>query len=341
MKDQIETLQRAFSFKIHSCKSNEDLESIRIQFLGKKSPLNDLLKQLSTLSIEEKKILGPQIHALKDSIVESISTKARELDELETNQRLAAEKVDYTLPSRMTPKGTLHPITQVTRDIQRIFAPLGFMVAEGPEVETDYYNFSALNFAKDHPARDMHDTFYLKHVTPMLLRTHTSNVQIHILEQFPPPVRVIMPGRVFRHDADISHSPVFHQVEGLYVDEKVSFAHLKATLQYFLDHFFFKDSQIRLRPSFFPFTEPSVEVDVACVICRGKGCGMCKGSGWLEVLGAGMVDPAVLENVGIDPEKYSGFAFGMGVERLAILKYGIPNIKLFYDNHAFFLENFR
>ena len=256
------------------------------------------------------------------------------------SEYLHSKLLDVPLPARRPKTGSLHPLSRVIEDIQDIFHFLGFSVAEGPEMETDYYNFSALNFPEDHPARDMHDTFYINNPLPYVLRTHTSNVQIHLMEKKRPPIRAIMPGKVYRSDADVSHSPVFHQVEGLLVDKEISLSHLKATLEYFTDAFFKKGTRIRLRPSFFPFTEPSVEMDVACVICEGKGCNVCKKTGWLEILGAGMVDPNVLENVKLSPEEYSGFAFGMGVERLAMLKYGIDNIKLFYDNHPFFLEQF-
>lgn len=340
MQKKVESVQSEFKKAFSSASTLADLETIRVAFLGKKSQLTNLLSQLGSLSIEDKKVWGPQLNQLKVSMTSAIEFKKEALEADALDATLVSERIDFTLPCSGIPKGSLHPITRITREIETIFSKLGYIVAEGPEAETDYYNFSALNFPDDHPARDMHDTFYLDIPGNILLRTHTSGVQVHLMENYKPPIRAIMPGKVFRSDADVSHSPVFHQVEGLYVDKGVTFGHLKATLQYFFDNFFAKGSEIRLRPSFFPFTETSVEVDVACVICKGKGCPMCKGSGWIEILGAGMVDPNVLQNVNVDPEVYSGFAFGVGVERLAILKYGITNIKFFYDNHAAFLEQF-
>ncbi len=340
MIDIINKIKDDFWTLLQESNSPDKIDSLRVKYLGKKGDLTSLLKQLASLSIEEKKSTGALINQLKDDITLKLEEKFKYIEDQAFKTQLLNEKIDFTLPANKIKKGKLHPITLVNNEIQAIFQELGFIIAEGPEVENDYYNFSALNFPADHPARDMHDTFYLDYHEPRLLRTHTSGTQIHVLEQFKPPVRVIMPGKVFRSDADISHSPVFHQVEGLYVDKNVSFSHLKAVLQYFLESFFYKGASIRMRPSFFPFTEPSVEVDVACVICKGKGCSMCKQSGWIEILGAGLVDPNVLKNVNIDPDIYSGFAFGVGVERLAILKYGINNIKLFYDNHNFFLEQF-
>jgi phenylalanyl-tRNA synthetase alpha chain len=340
MHDQIEILKKDFNNNIQECSEIDSLEKIRVDLLGKKGKLTAMLKDMKNLSIEDKKMYGPLLNEVKDKINSTIEAKQLELKKKFLDEKLMKEKLDITLPSERYKAGSIHPITRVIYEAEQIFAKLGFSVAEGPEVENDFYNFEALNFPIDHPSRDMHDTFYLKTKDKYLLRTHTSNVQIHVMEKFPPPIRVIMPGKVFRSDSDVSHSPVFHQIEGLYVDKKVSFANLKATLQFFIKNFFHKDNKIRLRPSFFPFTEPSVEVDVECVICGGKGCNVCKQTGWLEVLGAGMVDPNVLKNVNISPEEYSGFAFGMGVERLAMLKYGIDNIKLYYENHAYFLEQF-
>ncbi len=341
MKTTVQQLQADFIATMAAVSDLNGLEAIRVNFLGKKSQISDLLGQLGKLSIDDKKIWGPRLNQLKAEMTATLEEKTISFEADALESRLIEERIDFTLPSSGITKGSLHPITHVTRQIQQIFAGLGYIVAEGPEAETDHYNFSALNFGKDHPARDMHDTFYLDTPENRLLRTHTSGVQIHLMEEYKPPIRAITPGKVFRSDADVSHSPVFHQVEGLYVDKGVNMGHLKATLQHFFDQFFAKGSDIRLRPSYFPFTEPSVEADVSCVICKGKGCSMCKGSGWIEILGAGMVDPNVLRNVNIDPEEYSGFAFGMGVERLAILKYGITNIKLFYDNHTAFLEQFQ
>lgn len=340
MHKQVETIKNNFASSIQHCLDLETADKLRVDLLGKKGTITELLKGMKDLSIEDKKTFGPLLNQLRDNINEEIEAKIAQLNKAQVNKQLLAEKTDFTLPAQKTKTGSLHPITQVIYEAESIFKELGFIVAEGPEVETDFFNFEALNFPPDHPSRDMHDTFYLDTKQNHLLRTHTSNVQIHVMQKMAPPVKVIMPGKVFRSDSDVSHSPVFHQIEGLYVDKNVSFANLKATLQFFTKRFFLKDNKIRLRPSYFPFTEPSVEVDVECVICGGKGCGVCKQTGWLEVLGAGMVDPNVLKNVNIDPEVYSGFAFGMGVERLAMLKYGIDNIKLYYDNHAYFLEQF-
>lgn len=340
MHKQVDTIKNNFSSSIQNCLDLETADKLRVDLLGKKGTITELLKGMKDLSIEDKKVFGPVLNQLRDNINTQIEAKITELNKAKLNKQLLAEKTDYSLPSKKRKTGSLHPITHVIYEAESIFKELGFVVAEGPEVETDFFNFEALNFPHDHPSRDMHDTFYLNTKENHLLRTHTSNVQVHVMKKMTPPIKVIMPGKVFRSDSDVSHSPVFHQIEGLYVDKKVSFAHLKATLQYFTQRFFLKDTKIRLRPSYFPFTEPSVEVDVLCVLCGGKGCGVCKQTGWLEVLGAGMVDPNVLKNVNVDPEEYSGFAFGVGVERLAMLKYGIDNIKLYYDNHAYFLEQF-
>jgi len=340
MHKQVDTIKNNFSSSIQNCLDLETADKLRVDLLGKKGTITELLKGMKDLSIEDKKVFGPVLNQLRDNINTQIEDKITELNKAKLNKQLLAEKTDYSLPSKKRKTGSLHPITHVIYEAESIFKELGFVVAEGPEVETDFFNFEALNFPHDHPSRDMHDTFYLNTKENHLLRTHTSNVQVHVMKKMTPPIKVIMPGKVFRSDSDVSHSPVFHQIEGLYVDKKVSFAHLKATLQYFTQRFFLKDTKIRLRPSYFPFTEPSVEVDVLCVLCGGKGCGVCKQTGWLEVLGAGMVDPNVLKNVNVDPEEYSGFAFGVGVERLAMLKYGIDNIKLYYDNHAYFLEQF-
>ena len=341
MQDQIQSLITNFEKQISEVKTTDDIEQLRVSFLGKKGQLTDLLKSIATLSDSDKKNIGALLHNTKETLINTLDSKRKTLEEAALDIQMQQERIDFSLPGKVCPSGSMHPVTLVINEVVEIFSQLGFSVAEGSEIETDYYNFGALNFADDHPARDMHDTFYLDFSELRLLRTHTSGVQIHVMEAYKPPVRVIMPGRVFRSDADVSHSPVFHQVEGLYVDTNVSFSHLKGVLQYFFDRFFQKDSKIRLRPSFFPFTEPSVEVDVECVICKGKGCPVCKQSGWLEILGAGMVDPNVLAGVGLDPDVYSGLAFGVGVERLAMLKYGIDNIKLFFDNHLRFMEQFK
>lgn len=340
MQEQITKLKEEFIKALETADTENLLEKVRLQFLSKKGEITKLLKGLEKLSIEEKKTYGSSINQLKFFALQEISAKKDKLYQLTLQKKLQEERIDITLPGTNRNKGHLHPITLVTNEIYEIFKKLGFEIAEGPEAETDYYNFEALNFPPDHPARDMHDTFYLKEDKSLLLRTHTSNSQIHLMEREKPPIRALIPGRVFRSDADVSHSPVFHQVEGLVVDQDISFANLKACLEFFTEAMFGNNKKIRLRPSYFPFTEPSVEVDVECVICDGKGCNVCKKTGWLEILGAGMVDPNVLKHVNVDPEKYSGFAFGMGVERIAMLKYGINNIKLFFDNHHFFVEQF-
>lgn len=340
MLTKIKTINNYLQDYLIKAKNIKDLEDLRIELLGKKGKITDLLKELGSSSLETKKTAGPLLNQLKDQISQKISEKKLEFNQQEIQKKLSLEKIDITLPSKKNAFGKKHPISIVTDEVVNIFRQLGFSVAEGPEAEVDYYNFEALNFPKDHPSRDMHDTFYLDTTAKNLLRTHTSNVQIHIMEKYSPPVKVVMPGKVYRSDADLSHSPVFHQIEGLYVDKNVNFGNLIAVLTHFTDSFFKTGSKIRIRPSYFPFTEPSVEIDVECVICKGKGCGVCKNTGWIEVLGAGMVDPNVLNNVKINTNEFSGFAFGVGIERLAILKYGIDNIKLFYDNHKFFLEQF-
>jgi phenylalanyl-tRNA synthetase alpha chain len=306
---------------------------LKSRYIGKKSEISELLKGLAALSIEEKRSVGGRANAVKDEIEALIEERIKAL--------LAGGPVSFDpdLPGLQPALGRLHPLTLVMRDIKNVFVRMGFAVAEGPEVETDHYNFEALNMPKHHPARDMHDTFFLS--PEVLLRTHTSPVQVRVMEKQKPPIRIIAPGRVYRHDFfDASHSPVFSQVEGLYVDEGVSFAGLKGTLDTFVKTFFGPAITTRFRPSFFPFTEPSAEMDVRCILCGGPGCPVCKRTGWIEIMGCGMVDPNVFKAVGIDPEKYTGFAFGMGVERIAMLKFGIDDIRLFFENDKRFLEQF-
>ena len=265
--------------------------------------------------------------------------KTAEIAEMELQHKLKSEKVDISLKSLDEPLGTLHPVTLITQQIQEMLIPLGFKVLEGPEIETDYYSFQALNIPKDHPARDMQDTFYI--TDSILLRPHTSPMQARFMENNQPPIKIVCPGKVFRSDSDASHSPVFHQIEGLVVDKHLTLCDLKGTLEYIAQNLFTKDTKVRFRPSYFPFTEPSVEVDLSCSNCGGKGCSLCKGTGWIEVLGAGMVNPFVLENCGIDSKQYTGYAFGIGIERIAMIKYGIPDIRLFYENDARFLRQFK
>jgi phenylalanyl-tRNA synthetase alpha chain len=316
-----------------------DLDQVRVQYLGKKGLLTEYLKQLGSLPPEERPRAGQAVNEAKQRLQEHIEARRAELERAEQDARLAAERIDVTLPGRGQQPGGLHPVTRTLERIEALFASMGFVVAEGPEVEDDFHNFEALNIPAHHPARAMHDTFYFD--AHRLLRTHTSPVQIHIMERGEPPFRVIAPGRVYRCDSDLTHTPMFHQVEGFLVDEGVSFAQLKGTLDDFLRQFFERDLDVRFRPSYFPFTEPSAEVDIQCVICGGGGCRVCKHSGWLEVLGCGMVHPQVFAHVGVDAERYTGYAFGMGVERLAMLRYGVNDLRLFFENDLRFLQQFR
>jgi phenylalanyl-tRNA synthetase alpha chain len=315
------------------------LEEIRVRVLGRQGALTQLLRALGTLSPEERPLVGAAANEVKRELEAALASRLAEALAAERRAARARERLDLTLPGRRPARGALHPLTRVHDEIVAIFAGLGFSVAQGPEIETDYYNFEALNIPRDHPARDMQDTLYLSEST--LLRTHTSPVQVRAMLAQPPPVRIIVPGRVFRRDvADQSHSPMFHQVEGLAVDRHITMGDLKGTLELFAREMFGPGSAIRFRPSFFPFTEPSAEVDVRCFVCRGEGCRLCKQSGWLEILGSGMVHPRVLANVGYDPEAVTGWAFGMGIERIAMLKYGIDDLRLFFDNDLRFLRQF-
>jgi phenylalanyl-tRNA synthetase alpha chain len=314
------------------------LDQVRVQYLGKKGLFTERMKALGTLPPEQRKEAGAEINRAKDSFVAALETRKSQLEARELEQRLARETIDVTLPGRGQRTGGLHPVTLTLRRISELFAKVGFEIVEGPEVEDDYHNFEALNIPASHPARAMHDTFYFDEHT--LLRTHTSPVQVRVMESRTPPLRVIAPGRVYRCDSDLTHTPMFHQVEGFLVDENVSFADLRGILYEFLTLFFEKDSKVRFRPSYFPFTEPSAEVDIECVICGGGGCRVCGQSGWLEVMGCGMIHPRVFEFVKIDPERYTGFAFGLGVERLAMLRYGINDLRLFFENDLKFLSQF-
>ena len=337
--ENLEAILTAAETAVSAQTTIEGLDAVRIEYLGKSGILTELLKSVGTLPADARPESGKKVNEVKVRIHQQIESRHQELSTALQSARIQQESIDVTLPGKSLPMGHLHPLTQTMQDIQTIFFRLGYTVADGPEIETDYYNFTALNFPADHPARDMHDTFFVE--GGYLLRTHTSPVQIRVMEKQPPPFRVLMPGRVYRNDeTDASHSPVFHQVEGLIVDEGISFADLKGTLEYFLHAFFGKEKKVRFRPSFFPFTEPSAEVDVECIFCGGNGCRVCKGTGWLEILGAGMVDPNVFASVNVDAEKYTGFAFGMGVERLAMLRYGIDDIRMFFENDVRFLEQF-
>ena len=316
------------------------LDEIRVHYLGKKGVLTQQLKQLGKLPPEQRPEAGQAINVAKKQVQESIEARKQCLQNAELEQQLAAEKIDVSLPGRGQHIGGIHPVTRTLQRIRHLFSSMGFESVEGPEIEDDYHNFEALNIPEHHPARAMHDTFYID--AHHVLRTHTSPVQIRVMETQKPPFRIMAPGRVYRCDSDLTHTPMFHQVEGLLVDENVSFADLKGMLEEFLKHFFEReDLGVRFRPSYFPFTEPSAEVDIECVICSGEGCRVCSQSGWLEVLGCGMVHPNVFKHVDVDNEQYTGLAFGMGVERLAMLKYGVNDLRLFFENDLQFLRQFR
>ena len=314
------------------------LDQVRVHYLGKKGLFTLQMKELGTLDPEQRRAVGLVINQAKDQFQTQLQARKDAFDNFELEQRLASERIDVTLPGRGQSAGGLHPVTTTLRRISKIFASVGFNVVEGPEIEDDYHNFGALNIPEHHPARAMHDTFYFDAHT--VLRTHTSPVQIRVMESEKPPLKVIAPGRVYRCDSDITHTPMFHQVEGFLVDTDVSFADLKGVVYQFLRAFFEKDIQVRFRPSYFPFTEPSAEVDIECVMCNGKGCRVCSQTGWLEVMGCGMIHPEVFKAFNIDSETYSGFAFGMGVERLAMLRYGINDLRLFFENDLKFLQQF-
>ncbi|WP_020562023.1 phenylalanine--tRNA ligase subunit alpha [Methylosarcina fibrata] len=315
------------------------LDQVRVRYLGKKGLFTLEMKELGKLDPDRRRIAGQIINQAKDRFQEELDNRKKIMEDLALAARLASECIDVTLPGRGQNVAGLHPVTTTLRRISRIFTGIGFQVVEGPEIEDDYHNFEALNIPAHHPARAMHDTFYFDAHT--VLRTHTSPVQIRVMESEKPPIKVIAPGRVYRCDSDLTHTPMFHQVEGFLVDSDVSFADLKGLVYQFLQAFFEKDIQVRFRPSYFPFTEPSAEVDIECVMCGGEGCRVCGQSGWLEVMGCGMIHPEVFKAVHIDSEQYSGFAFGMGVERLAMLRYGINDLRLFFENDLKFLEQFR
>ncbi|MDD3777218.1 MAG: phenylalanine--tRNA ligase subunit alpha [Actinomycetota bacterium] len=318
--------------------SLKDLEQVKVKYLGKKSQVVTLLKNIGSLSRELKPVVGKNANIYKKKIEALIADKEKTLESIEFDQKLKQEKLDLSLPGRKPLRGSKNILDQVTEEIEDIFISMGFSVAQGPEVETDYYNFEALNTPPDHPARSLHDTFFIS--KDVLLRTHTSPVQIRYMEQHQPPVYIIAPGKVYRKDYDVSHTPMFTQIEGLVVDEGINFCHLKWTLETVARKIFGQDRQVRFRPHYFPFTEPSAEVDVSCQICQGAGCRVCSGSGWLEILGAGMVDPSLYGFVGYDEEKVSGFAFGMGIERICMLRYGIDDLRSFFENDLRFLEQF-
>ena len=341
MEQQLNSLQSEALNSIAKASDLNVLNDVRVAYLGKKGSLTSILRGMGKLSPEERPVVGQMVNKARKEIEEAIASKQEELKQSELANRLATEKIDVTLPGRRQPLGHLHPLTVTLNKMKNIFTSMGYSVAEGPQIESDYFNFEALNLPKDHPARDMQDSFYI--TDEILLRSQTSPVQARTMQSHEPnsPIRIIAPGHVYRRDDyDATHSPMFTQVEGLCIDKNISFADLKGTLVTFLQQMFGKDVKVRFRPSFFPFTEPSAEVDISCVMCKGKGCRVCKGTGWLEILGAGMVHPHVLEMSGYDPIKVSGFAFGMGVERIAMLAYGIDDLRLFYDNDVRFLRQF-
>lgn len=338
MKEQLASLADQAAKELSSADSETLLQEIRVKYLGKKGALTQIMKGMGQLSAEERPLVGALANEVKADFETTFSARMAGLQREGVERKIASEKLDVTLPGRQVSRGSKHPITLVTEEVVAIFSALGFGVAEGPEIEKDFYNFEALNIPKDHPARDMQDTFYIN--DDVVLRTHTSPVQIRTMLQHAPPVRIVAPGTVYRRDSDLTHSPMFHQVEGFLVDRKVTFGDLKGTLTAFIEQYFGKGFGVRFRPSFFPFTEPSAEVDIECVICKGKGCRVCSQTGWLEILGSGMIDPEVFRSVNYDAEKYSGFAFGMGLERLAMLKYGVNDLRLFFENDIRFLSQF-
>lgn len=338
MKAELDNLRRSAESELESARSREELTAIRTKYLGRKGLLTSILRDLGKVPVEERPGIGKLSNEIKEYLSAKLDKRIEAIDAELKGDSLKRDRIDVTLPGRRVSPGRTHPITQISDEISQIFVGLGFSVVEGPEVEFDYYNFEALNMPKDHPARDMQDTFYVN--DNIVLRTHTSPVQIRIMEKQKPPVRVICPGKVYRCDSDTSHSPMFHQIEGLLVDKGITFGDLKGVLTSFARQVFGKNAILRFRPSFFPFTEPSAEVDIRCVMCEGAGCRVCGQSGWLEILGSGMVDPEVFKVVGYDPEEVSGFAFGMGLERIAMLKYGISDIRLFFENDIRFLNQF-
>jgi phenylalanyl-tRNA synthetase alpha chain len=324
--------------RVAACADLPALEALKVELFGKKGAITALLKTLGGLAPDERRTAGARINAARDELAAVIAERQAVLEAAELDRQLAAGRIDVTQPGRGQPPGGLHPVSRARRRIEALFRNAGFSVEDGPEVEDDWHNFEALNIPADHPARAMHDTFYFP--DGRLLRTHTSPVQIRAMLREKPPLRMIMPGRVYRCDSDVTHTPMFHQIEGLVVDEGVSLAHLRSVLHHFVEQFFERKLGIRFRPSYFPFTEPSAEVDIECVFCSGQGCRVCKNTGWLEIAGCGMVHPNVLRNVNIDTERHTGYAFGMGIERLAMLRYGVNDIRLYFENDLRFLRQF-
>lgn len=338
MKDALEKIKEEALLALENAADADDVNQVRVSYLGKKGQLTAILRGMGRLSPKERPVVGKLANEVRETIQNAIERRMKEIEEEELNARLVEESVDITMPGRAIRQGHRHPITLVLDEIKRIFVGLGYSVVEGPEIELDYYNFEALNVPRDHPARDLQDTFYI--TEDILLRTQTSPVQIRVMENQEPPVRIIAPGKVYRCDADVTHSPMFHQVEGLVIDEDITFGDLKGTLAVFARELFGYDRGVRFRPHYFPFTEPSAEMDISCIMCDGKGCRLCSNTGWIEILGAGMVDPRVLKMVNYDTSRFGGFAFGMGVERIVMLKYGLDDIRLLFDNDARFLKQF-
>jgi len=339
MKEKLQQIKTEVTDLLAKTNDLEGLEQLRIRFLGKKGELTAVLKGMGQLSAEERPVIGALANEVRSYLEQEIDSRKEELSAKMQEEKLKKEVIDVTMPGKKQELGKLHPLTQVLDEIKNIFVGLGFQIAEGPEVEYDYYNFEALNIPKYHPARDTQDTFYIE--DNIVLRTQTSPMQVRVMEKQKPPIRILAPGRVYRSDAvDATHSPVFHQVEGLVVDKGVTMADLKGTLEAFIKELYGADAKVRFRPHHFPFTEPSAEMDVSCFVCGGEGCRVCKGEGWIEILGCGMVHPKVLANCGIDPEEYSGFAFGLGLERVVMRRYGIDDLRLFFENDLRFLGQF-
>ena len=339
MRQKLEEIRESSKKVIETIDDKASLEAFRVEYLGKKGKLTDILKGMGKLSADERPVIGQLANEVRSFIESQISELSAKLEKEEMERRLAEETIDVTLPGKSTRLGNKHPLTIVLDELKDIFVGMGFQISEGPEIETDYYNFEALNIPKDHPARDTQDTFYIS--DNVLLRTQTSPVQIRTMENIKPPIRIIAPGRVFRSDnLDATHSPLFHQIEGLVIDKGITMADLKGTLEVFCKKLYGEDIQVRFRPHHFPFTEPSAELDISCPACHGTGCRVCKGEGWIEILGAGMVHPKVLRVCGIDPEEYSGFAFGIGLERIVMRRFDIDDIRMFYENDLRFLRQF-
>lgn len=339
MKEQIAKIRIDAEEEIKNCKNLKELDDVRVKYLGKKGELTNILRMMGGLSAEERPVMGSLVNETRDVLEELIQVNEEKFKEEELNSKMLKEKIDVTMPGKDVKLGSLHPISKTVREIEEIFIGLGYEIASGPEIELSSYNFDKLNTPEDHPSRDLRDTFYIN--PEILLRTQTSPVQARVMESKKPPIKIICPGKVYRQDAvDATHSPVFHQCEGLVIDKGITMADLKGTLEMFAKTFLGENTKVRFRPHHFPFTEPSAEVDVSCFVCGGKGCRVCKNEGWIEILGCGMVHPKVLKNCGIDPEEYSGFAFGFGLDRIAMAKYDIDDLRLLYENDTRFLQQF-